>query len=94
MFDELAHDEEREDWYNSSDTSDDIPNPDMNKDPLYQDEDALPEPLEKSHFEEGLLYTLTLISKRHDPMLVQIIELHQDKFVYQSFFHSTSKAKT
>ena len=93
MFEELA-DEKDEDWYASSDTSADIPNPDMNKDPLYQDEDSLPEPLKKSHFEEGLLYTLTLLSKQYNPMLVQIIELEQDKFVYQTFFHAASKAMT
>ena len=93
MFEELA-DEKDEDWYASSDTSADIPNPDMNKDPLYQDEDSLPEPLNKSYFEEGLLYTLTLLSKRYNPMLVQIIELEQDKFVYQTFFNAASKAMT
>ena len=64
------NDELNEDWYNSSDTSDGIPNPDMNKDPLYQDENSLPEAIKKSHFEEGLLYTLTLLSKQNDPMLV------------------------
>ena len=86
--------EENEDWYNSSDTSDDIPDPDLRAESLYQDEDSLPKRLKKSHFKEGLIYTMTLSAKRNNPMLVQIIELKKDSFVYQCFFNQTSSAQT
>ena len=33
---------EEEDWYNSSDTSDDITNPNEDEDPLYQEVNTLP----------------------------------------------------
>ena len=79
--------EQNEDWYNSSDTSDDIPDPDLRAESLYQDEDSLPKRLKKSHFKEGLIYTMTLSAKRNNPMLVQIIELKKDSFVYQCFFN-------
>jgi len=36
---------EEDDWYNSSYTSDEIPNPNQNEDPLYQDINTLSVPL-------------------------------------------------
>ena len=42
--------EQDEDWYNSLDTSDDIPDPNLIAELLYQDQDSLPKPLRKSHF--------------------------------------------
>ena len=39
---------------------------------LYQDYDKLPVILKTSHFEEGLLYTMTLQDERKKPMLVMI----------------------
>ena len=52
---------EDEDWYHTdSDTDEDIPDPNLLLDPLFQDVDKLPEPSKKNHFEEGLLlYAMT-----------------------------------
>ena len=86
--------EEYEDWYNSSDTSDEIPDPNLSDERLYQDIDCLPVTLSNSHFEEGLLYTMTLSSKKENSMLVWIIEAKQDMFVYHCFFNQVSKAQT
>ena len=86
--------EEYEDWYNSSDTSDEIPDPNLSNERLYQDIDFLPVTLSNSHFEEGLLYTMTLSSKKENPMLVWIIEAKLDMFVYHCFFNQVSKAQT
>ena len=86
--------EQSEDWYNSSEMSDDIPDPDLRAKSLYQDEGSLPKRLNKSPFKEGLIYTMTLSAKRSNPMLVQIIELKKHSFVYQCFFNQTSSAQT
>ena len=55
---------DQEDWYNASDTSEDIPDPNLSKEALYQAPNMLPAPLQKSHFEEGLIYTMTLKGNR------------------------------
>ena len=53
------YNENIEDWYHSSDTSEGISDPNMSREALYQDQDCLPEPLESIHFVEGLIYTMT-----------------------------------
>ena len=83
-----------EDWYSSSDTSDDIPDPNLSAEALYQDLNRLPEPLHNIHFKEGLLYTMTKHDNRRNSMLVFIIEAKLDTFCYHCYFQQTSRAKT
>ena len=45
---------DQEDWYNASDTSEDIPDPNLSKEALYQAPNMLPAPLQKSHFDVRL----------------------------------------
>ena len=71
-------------WYNSSDTSEDIPDPNLSAEALYQGPNKLPVPLHKSHFYEGLIYTMTL-EGRENSMLVLITEVTEE-LVYQIFF--------
>ena len=84
---------EEEDWYNSSDTSDDITNPNEDEDPLYQEVNTLPVPLRKEHFHEGLIYAMTLKEKKINTMLIMV--MHAKKFfVYRLFFARGSARKT
>ena len=52
--------EQREVWYNASDTSEDIPDENGTKEALFQKENYLPVPLLRSHFEEGIICVMTL----------------------------------
>ena len=85
---------ENNDWYNESDTSDDFPDPNLDKLPLFQEENKLPVPILKKHFEEGLMYAMTLDNNHKVTMLVMIIEKRQNDFVYRVFFARSSKRKT
>ena len=61
-FEQLHNDEQKvEDWYNDSDTSEEIPDPNRQDEPLYQKANSLPVDLTKKHF-EGLAYVITLKS--------------------------------
>ena len=53
-----------EDQYCDSDTSENIPDPNNSDFPLYQDVDLLPEELSVYHWEEGLIYGMTLIDEK------------------------------
>ena len=86
--------DQSEDWYNSSDTSDEIPDPNLSEERLYQDINCIPIALSNSHFEEGLIYTMTLSSNRENSMLVWIIEGKKETFVFQCFFNQASKKPT
>ena len=78
--------ESSEDWYHESDTSENIPDPNCSEDPLYQDVNKLPVGLRKGHFEEGLLYSMTLDQGRENTMLVMIVEVKENTFIYRNFF--------
>ena len=78
----------------SSDTSDENPDPNLSPERLYQDIDHLSIALSNSHFEEGLIYTMTLSSNRENFMLVWIIEANKETFVFQCFFNEVSKTPT
>ena len=84
---------DQEDWYNASDTSEDIPDPNLSKEALYQAPNKLPAPLQKSHFEEGLIYTMTLKGKQGS-MLVFINDVTEELFSYQIFFVQGSSRQT
>ena len=65
---------EDQDCYNGdSDTSEEIPDPNMDLKALYQDIGELPKPLQKIHFEEGLLYAIILNSKKTITYLGMVI---------------------
>ena len=92
--DEQGWEEKNEDWYRDSDTSENIPEPNDIDAPLYQDRNELPTDLSKEHFEEGLIYTMTMLSKRKEQTLVMIIEAGIEDFVYRPFFIRGSSKKT
>ena len=48
------------DWYQESDTSEEIPDPNQRNAKLFQDVDTLPVEIKKSHFQEGIIYFMTL----------------------------------
>ena len=66
-------DEAEEDQYRDSDTSENLPDPNNLGVPLYQDVNKLPVDLKKHHFEEGLVYFMTLKTCKKHPMLAMII---------------------
>ena len=82
------------DWYNDSDTSEDIPDPNLQDDPLFQKVDTLPEELCNKHFEEGLIYVMTLNKERDKTILVMAIESRQVDFSYRTFFVRGSSSQT
>ena len=86
--------QDENDWYNESDTSEDLPDPNLQPEALYQERDKLPTVLQPSHFLEGLICTMTLKKKKTRPMLILIVELFQNDFVYRVFFFQKSSAKT
>lgn len=77
-----------------SETEEDIPDPNDSNEPLYQDANKLPEDLQKHHFEEGLVYAMTLDSNHKVMMLGMIIELKETTFVWRTFFYRGAKRKT
>ena len=86
--------EDHQDWYNSSDTSSDIPDPNMENEPLYQGKDALPKSLQKNDIFEGLLYTMTLQKLRDNPTLAMVIYKKKTSFIYRLFFIRGSSRET
>ena len=85
--------DDTDDWYNSSDTSEDIPDPNRSKESLYQSPNMLPVPLQRSHFEEGLIFTMTLKAEK-TPMLVFINDVAEEVFAYRIFFMQGSSKQT
>ena len=71
---------EEEDWFHcDSDTGDDIRDPNDNPDSLFQDVDKLPEPLKKKHFEEDLVYAMTM--EHNNKNLILIILVKEENFL-------------
>lgn len=83
-----------EDWYHESDTDEDIPDPNNQKEALFQKANTLPVYLSKKHFQEGLLYTMVLEQEHDKPMLVMIIAKGNMEFTYRLFFARGSAMKT
>ena len=86
--------EDKEDWYHDSDTSEDIPDPNFSAARLYQEIDKLPVGLENYHLQEGAICTMTLEEKKTHPMLIMIVETSNTNFLYRVFFVQKSKQKT
>ena len=82
------------DWYRESDTGDEIPDPNMQKEPLYQKSGKLPCRVRVSHFEEGLIYTMTFLKEKLKPMLAMITAKRTHDFSYRVFFVRGSSRKT
>ena len=78
------HGSDSEDWYVSEDSETEKEVPDSNNEEaaLYQDVDKLPEPLSKNHFQEGLLYLMTLGNEKEKTALGMIIEVKTKSFIY------------
>ena len=83
-----------EDWYNESDTDEDLPDPNNSAQRLFQDIDLLPVELTNQHFQEGIIYTMTLAKQRKNPMLVMVMLTRLIDFKYRIFFVRGSKRKT
>ena len=82
------------DWYHESDTGEEVPDPNMQKEALFQKPNTVPVGLSKNHFEEGLYYFMVLDKDHDKPMLVMILETGIDEFVYRVFYIRGSSAKT
>jgi len=94
-FEQFDNDEQiLEDWYNDSDTSEEIPDPNTQDEPLYQKANLLPVDLTKKHFEEGLAYVITFKKQRENPMLAMLIETRQNDFFYRTFYVRGSTRQT
>ena len=87
-------DSEPEDWYNESDTSENIPDPNVADESLFQDVDMLPEILTRDHFVEGVLYATTMRTNRKQTSLGMVIEKKDSSFIFRAFFVRGSKRKT
>ena len=83
-----------EDQYRDSDTEDEIPDPNLSPIALYQDTDKLPEPLEKGHFQEGIIYALTLKNDRAVINLGMIILVTDSSFLFRVFTAKGTSRKT
>ena len=90
------HGSDSEDWYVSEDseTEKEVPDPNNAEAALYQDVDKLPEPLSKNHFQEGLLYLMTLGNEKEKTALGMIIEVKTKSFIYRVFYTKGSGRKT
>ena len=82
-FSSTEHSSQSSDWYDSEeyDTGDEVPNPQHRKESLYQDVNKLPELLKREHFQEGLLYLITLDDRKDVPSLGMIVETFMDTFL-------------
>ena len=87
----ISSDNEYADSEALSDTGEDIPDPNDSSESLYQDKNKLPQGLQKHHFEEGLVYAMTLESNHKVMMLGMIIELKDSVFVWRTFFIEEQK---
>ena len=61
---------------------------------LYQDIGELPKPVQKIHFEEGLLYALILNSKKTITYLGMVILVKKKTFLFRVFGSQGTSAKT
>ena len=89
------HESDSEDWYVSEDSETEKEVPDSNNEEaaLYQDVDKLPEPLSKNHFQEGLLYLMTLGNEKEKTALGMIIGLKTKSFIKRGFYTKGSGRK-
>ena len=92
---ESEPDFENEDWYKGdSDTDEDIPDVNLSPEALYQDVAKLPEKLDKKHFEEGIIYALTLHDLKSLTFLGMLIHVKKESFIFRIFTAKGSSRKT
>ena len=94
-FGESVNDTEISDWYHSdSDTDEEIPDPNKNPEPLFQDVDQLPEPLQKKHFQEGFIFAMTLLEDKRIIHLGMIVLVSEHTFLFRLFAAKGTSRKT
>ena len=82
------------DWHWESDKGDDIPDPNVQKEPQYHNSGKLPCRLHAIHFKEGLIYKMTFLKEKDKPILVMITATRTHNFWYRVFFLRSSSRKT
>ena len=94
--DEYFEGKSSSDWYDTddSDAEKEIPNPNDWPENLYQDINKLPEPLKKEHFQEGILYFMTLNATKKRSSLGMVIEVRSNKFIWRNYGIRGSSQKT
>ena len=75
------------DGYHGPDTEDEIPDPNLSPIALYQDTNKPPKPLEKRHFQEGIIYGLTLKTDRDVSDLGMIILVTDKSILFRVLLH-------
>ena len=86
---------EEQDWYNGeSDTDETIPDPNRSPEALYQDVGSLPVPVQKKHFEEGVIDALVLSSAKSVTILGMVVFLKEETFDFRLFRVMGSTRKT
>ena len=90
------HGSDSEDWYapNDSETEKEVPDPNSEEAAMYQDVDKLPEHLSKNHFQEGLIYLVTLGYEKNKTALGMIIEVKAKCFIFRVFYTKGRGRKT
>ena len=86
---------EKQDWYNGeSDPAETIPDPNRSPEALHQDVGSLPVPVQKKHFEEGVIYALVLSSAKSVTILGMVVFLKEETFDFRLFRVMGSTRKT
>ena len=73
------------DWYHGSDTEDDLPDPNLSPIALQQETNKPPEPLEKRHFQRGIIYAPTIETDRDVSDLGMIILVIDNSILFRVF---------
>ena len=84
-------DSEPESQYNPDDTDDEIPDPNLDTNCLFQDRNRLPKALSRLHFKPGLVYLLTLGDDKDVTYLGLMIEAMSKTFIFRVY---NTKGKT
>ena len=83
-----------QDQYHESDTADDIPDPNTEETPLFQDVDKMPEAIKKQHFEIGMIYFMSMEKDREHPFLAMVTDFQDVVFTYRVFYVRGSARQT
>ena len=81
------------DWYHGSDTEDDIPDPNLSPIALQQETNRPPGPLEKRHFQGGIIYAPTLKTDRDVSNLGMIILVIYNSIMFHVFTTKVTSQK-
>ena len=78
--------------YDPDDTDEEIPDPNNDKNSLFQDRNHLPVALTKLHFKEGFVYLFTLKIDKEVTFLGFLIETMRNSFRFR-VYHTKGKAR-